>query len=64
VLFPLYFNDLEANNEHGRPTSFADDTRILITGNRVNDVQRKRNETINKLRSSLRRTDQLLLKRK
>jgi hypothetical protein len=50
VLFLLYINDLEAGIEHGRPTFFADDTSIFIAGNSANDIQRKMNETINKLR--------------
>jgi hypothetical protein len=49
VLFLLHINDLEAGTEHGRPTFFADDTSIFIAGNSTNDIQRKMNETINKL---------------
>ncbi|PNF26089.1 hypothetical protein B7P43_G04923 [Cryptotermes secundus] len=49
VLFLLYINDLEAVIEHGKPTFFADDTSIFITGNSANEIQRKTNETINKL---------------
>jgi hypothetical protein len=49
VLFLLYINDLEAGIEHGKPTLFADDTSIFITGNSANEIQKKTNETIKKL---------------
>jgi hypothetical protein len=34
---------LETSIEVGRPTMFADDTRIFITGNNANDVKNKIN---------------------
>jgi hypothetical protein len=49
ILFLLYINDLEAGTEQGKPKFFANDTSIFIEGNTVNVVQRKINETINKL---------------
>jgi hypothetical protein len=49
VLFLLYINDLESCIKYGRPTCFADDTSILISGKSVSSVQGKVNETIKKL---------------
>jgi hypothetical protein len=43
VLFLIYINDLETSIEAGRPTTFADDTSIFITGNNANDVKNKIN---------------------
>jgi UDP-N-acetylglucosamine 2-epimerase len=40
---------VEASIERGKSTFFADDTSIFITGNSANEIQRKTNETINKL---------------
>jgi hypothetical protein len=48
VLFLLYINDLESCIEYGRPTFFADDISIFISGKSINSVQGKVNETINK----------------
>jgi hypothetical protein len=42
-------NDLEVGIEHGRPMFFADNTSIFIVGNSTNAIERKMNETINKL---------------
>jgi hypothetical protein len=49
VLFLLHIIDLEASIDHGNPTFFADDTSFFITENGANEIQRKTNETINKL---------------
>jgi hypothetical protein len=49
VLSLLYINDLEASLEPGIPTFFVNDTSIYIIGNSADDIQRKVNETINKL---------------
>jgi hypothetical protein len=64
VLFLLYINDLEAGIEHGRPTFFADDISIFITGNSANDIQRKMNETINKLTEWFERNRLIINKKK
>jgi hypothetical protein len=45
----IYINDLETSIEAGRPTTFADDTSIFITGNNANDVKNKINATIDAL---------------
>ena len=49
VLFLLYINDLEAGIQQGKPTFFADDTSLFISGNKVDVVQKEISETINKL---------------
>ncbi|PNF22171.1 hypothetical protein B7P43_G05759 [Cryptotermes secundus] len=49
MLFLIYINDLESSLEHGKPTLFADDTTILITGNSIDSVQSKVEETVKKL---------------
>jgi ethanolamine utilization microcompartment shell protein EutL len=48
-LFFIYINDLETSIEAGRPTTFADDTSIFITGNNANDVKNKINTMIDAL---------------
>jgi hypothetical protein len=55
VLFLLYINDLEARLKPGIPAFFADDTSIYITGKSANDIERKMNETINKLKEWIQR---------
>jgi hypothetical protein len=47
VLFLLYINDLVTKFEDGRPTIFADDTSIFLSGKSTNEIQRKINKTIN-----------------
>jgi hypothetical protein len=64
VLFLLYINDLETGIEHGRPTFLADDTSIFIAGNSTNDIQRKMNETINKLTEWFERNRSIINKEK
>jgi hypothetical protein len=49
VLFLLYINDLKTSIEFARPTFFADDTSIFISGKSINNVQSNANITINKL---------------
>jgi GTP:adenosylcobinamide-phosphate guanylyltransferase len=49
MLFWIYINDLESCIEHGKPTLFADGTTIFITGNSIDSVQSKVEETANKL---------------
>jgi hypothetical protein len=39
---------LESCIEHGKPTLFADDTTIFITGNSIDSVQSKVEETVNR----------------
>jgi DNA gyrase inhibitor GyrI len=48
-VFLIYIIDLETNIEVGRPTTFADNTSIFITGNNANDVKNKINTTIDAL---------------
>jgi hypothetical protein len=47
--FFIYINDLETSIEAERPTTFADDTSLFITGNSANDVKNKIDTTINAL---------------
>jgi hypothetical protein len=40
----IYISDLETGIEAGRPTTFADDTSIFITGNNADAKQNKYND--------------------
>jgi hypothetical protein len=64
ILFLIYINDLEVGIEQGKPTFFADDTSIFISGNSVNVVQRKIDVTINKLTEWFERNRLIINKRK
>jgi hypothetical protein len=64
ILFSLYINDLEAGIEQGKPTFFADDTSIFISGNSVKVIQRKINATVNKLTEWFERNKLIIHKEK
>jgi hypothetical protein len=64
VLFLLYINDLESCIEYGKPTFFADDTSIFISGKSVYSVQGKINGTINKLTEWFNRNKLIINKEK
>lgn len=49
ILFLIYINDLESYISHGKPTFFADDTSIFISGNNINNIQLHIEQTINQL---------------